>query len=301
MMAVVVWPVIQRDHRQVPRRACDSTGWPDGAKVTHDGHESRFCFSRSAPNRISKPASKLTSILVRLDSKVTSPSGSSQFKDMAFVNRIVVIIFKLIIIWMEIVKKSAGHGQNNKGNKTKNSWIFRSGYVTQLYLVELKRVHDCDINVIYLQWRIITKMKQWEIRMNCETKNSQIIYFVDNLNMKINCNIDLNRSVDTICDIEQIKYHKILRNQFQSIRWQYLQPLTYWEDLVVCLNKKYESSRQINNDVNDLLKSKDENHAPILFSVYVEYIYDKYRLDESGQEKNWGWLTFMLGDCEKIL
>lgn len=36
--------VIQRVRQQVPKRTCDSTGWPVGAKETHEGHEYHFYY-----------------------------------------------------------------------------------------------------------------------------------------------------------------------------------------------------------------------------------------------------------------
>ena len=35
MMTVEQELPIQRDHQLVPKRVCDSTGWPEGAKVMH--------------------------------------------------------------------------------------------------------------------------------------------------------------------------------------------------------------------------------------------------------------------------
>lgn len=54
---VAEWLVIQRARPHQRRRACDSTGWPEGAKVTHDGHESHFSYSRSALSRTNSSSS----------------------------------------------------------------------------------------------------------------------------------------------------------------------------------------------------------------------------------------------------
>lgn len=42
---ILVCKEIQRDHQQIPKEVCDSTGWPEGAKAMQEEQESRFCCS----------------------------------------------------------------------------------------------------------------------------------------------------------------------------------------------------------------------------------------------------------------
>lgn len=47
MMVAAVWLAIQRARQRIQKTVCDSTGWPEGAKVTHVEHVYRFYCSRN--------------------------------------------------------------------------------------------------------------------------------------------------------------------------------------------------------------------------------------------------------------
>lgn len=48
MKVAVERPETRKAHRRLPKRACDSTGWPEGAKATHVERVCHFfCFKFS--------------------------------------------------------------------------------------------------------------------------------------------------------------------------------------------------------------------------------------------------------------